>query len=140
MHLEHPIAPAIDAVRYSRLIAEVAPKVIKTEGENAAALAIAEKLMAKGEDGRTPEEDAALELLTMLIGQFEEEAYPAPDGDPVGALRFLMENNDLKPGDLIDEIGSRARVSEILSGKRSISKEQAKRLGDRFKLSPAVFI
>jgi HTH-type transcriptional regulator/antitoxin HigA len=140
MNLEHPVAPVIDAVRYSRLMAEVAPKVIKTEAENDAALVIVERLMEKGDDGRSPEEEAALELLTMLIEQFEEEAYPVPAGDPVGALRFLMESNDLKAADLVDEIGSRAKVSEILSGKRSISKEQAKRLGERFRVSPAVFI
>ena len=140
MNLEHPIAPVIDAVSYSRLMSEFAPKVIKTEAENDAALVIVEKLMEKGDEGRSPEEDAALELLTMLIEQFEEEAYPVPVGNPVSTLRFLMESNNLKAADLVDEIGSRSRVSEILSGKRSISKQQAKLLGDRFKLSLAVFI
>ncbi len=52
MNLEHPIAPVIDAAGYSWLMA-----------------------MQKGDEGRTPEEEAALELLTMLIGQFEEVAY-----------------------------------------------------------------
>jgi antitoxin component HigA of HigAB toxin-antitoxin module len=96
MNPEHPIAPAIDAARYRRLMAEVAPKAIKTEAENDAALCKVEKPMQKGDEGRTPEEEAALELLTMLIEQFEEEAYPAPTRDPVSTLRLLMESNDLK--------------------------------------------
>ena len=60
--------------------------------------------------------------------------------DPVGALRFVMEDRGLKPADLASVLGSRAKAYEILSGKRSISKEQAKRLGQFFRVSPAVFI
>jgi plasmid maintenance system antidote protein VapI len=51
-----------------------------------------------------------------------------------------MEENDLSQADLLDVFGSRSRVSEAVSGKRAISKEQAKRLGDRFRVSPAAFI
>ena len=51
-----------------------------------------------------------------------------------------MEHNGLIAADLADVFGSRARVSEVLSGKRSISKEQAKRLGVRFRVSAAAFI
>lgn len=140
MNFEHPAPAPIDAVRYRRLIADILPRIIKTEAENDAALGIVQKLLEKGDERRTPEEEAALELLTMLIHQFEDEAYPPPAGDAVSALRFLMESNDLNATDLVDVIGSRARVSEILSGKRSISKEQAKRLGQRFKVSPSLFI
>jgi HTH-type transcriptional regulator/antitoxin HigA len=51
-----------------------------------------------------------------------------------------MDGRGLKPTDLAAVVGSRARVSEILSGKRSISKEQAKALGTFFDVSPAAFI
>ena len=63
-----------------------------------------------------------------------------PDAPPVEILRDLMERNGLKAIDLIDVLGSRGKVSEILSGKRAISKEQAKRLGERFNISAAAFI
>jgi HTH-type transcriptional regulator/antitoxin HigA len=116
------------------------PKVIETEAENKAALAIVEKLILKGDDKRSPEEEAALDLLATLIEQFEEKAYPLPSGDPVGALKLMMESHKLKAINLSDIFGSRGRTSEVLSGKRSISKEQAKRLEERFKVSPAVFI
>ena len=55
-------------------------------------------------------------------------------------LWFLMEQNDLKQADLYDVFGSQAIVSKVLSGKRAISKAQAKRLADRFHLSTDVFI
>ena len=137
-----PIAApsGLDLKRYGRLLVKFAPKVIETEAENEAALAIVEKLMKKGDYGRNAEEDAVLELLSSLIEQFERKAYPIPAADPREVLRDLMEHNEVKAIDLAGVLGSRAKVSEILSGKRAISKEQAKRLGARFGVSPAVFI
>src|SRR5579863_4411615 len=142
MIAQNPIAApsGLDVKAYGRLLAKFAPKVIQNEAENEAALAIVERLILKGDGKRSPEEEAALELLSSLVARFEETAYPIPDAEPREALRDLMEHNDLKATDLAGIFGSRARVSEVLSGKRSISKEQAKRLGERFKLSPAVFI
>jgi HTH-type transcriptional regulator/antitoxin HigA len=63
-----------------------------------------------------------------------------PDADPKDVLIDLMEHAEIKAADLAPLLGSRAKVSEILSGKRSISKEQARRLGKFFKVSPAAFI
>lgn len=86
------------------------------------------------------EEEALLELLAQLVERFEEKAYPMPHVEPVAALRELMEQNSLKAADLVPELGSRAKASEILSGKRAISKEQAKKLSASFRVSPALFI
>ncbi len=58
--------------RYGRLLAKFAPKVIETEAENEAALAVVESLMKKGDDRRSQEEEALLELLVSLIEQFEK--------------------------------------------------------------------
>ncbi len=136
------IAPIseLNIAEYGRMLALFAPKVIRTEGENQAALAIVESLLEKGEQNLSPEEQAMFDLVTTLIEQFEERAYPIPDAPPHEVLRDLMEHNGLASVDLAVEIGSRARVSEILTGKRSISKEQAKRLGARFGISAAAFI
>jgi len=140
--IPHPIAgPAgLHVARYGRLLAKIAPKLIETEAENEAALEIVEQLMRKGDENRSPEEDAVLNLLSALIGQFEERAYPIPEAEPREVLRLLMEQKGLQPADLAGVLGSRSKVSEILSGKRSISKEQAKRLGEKFRISPAAFI
>lgn len=126
--------------RYGRLLAKFAPKVIESEAENEAALAIVESLVKKGDEGRSGEEEALLELLLRLVEGFESSYYAPPEGTPLGALQYLMEANGLRAIDLAEVLGGRGRVSDILSGRRGISLAQAKRLGERFRLSPAVFI
>ena len=82
----------LDLKRYGRLLARAVPKVIKTEEENERALAIVESLMEKGEGNMTVEEDVLLELLTDLIHDFEEKAYPIPKSSRTGWLRFCWNN------------------------------------------------
>jgi HTH-type transcriptional regulator/antitoxin HigA len=130
---------ALDPRRYRRLIADVSPVVIETDEENERVLAIVERLMAKGEK-RSSEEDAVLNLLIHLIEQFEGKAYPIRDAAPAEVISFLLEQRGLKPIALAEVLGSRGRTSEILAGKRTISKERAKRLGEFFHISPAAFI
>jgi HTH-type transcriptional regulator/antitoxin HigA len=134
------IAPDIDLKRYGRLLAKAAPTVIRSEEENDRMLGIVETLMAKGEDNLSPEEDALLDLLVDLIHNFEAKAYPVPRSAPHESLEFLLEQRNLKPSDLWPVIGSKSRVSEILAGKRSISKEQAKKLAEFFHVGAGLFI
>lgn len=130
----------LDVKRYARLLAKAVPIVIDSEEENERVLGIVEELMAKGEDNLSREEDALLELLVDLVHDFEAKAYPAPACDPHAALEFLMEQRGLKPSDLLPIIGSRSRISEILAGKRSISKSQAKKLAEFFRVKADLFI
>lgn len=123
---------------YANLLAQYQPKVIATEEENDAAIALAQELEHR--PNRTPEEDALLELLVTLIEKFEEEHYPIPQGTPHAALLHLMEARDLKQEALVGMIGSRGVVSEIINGKRSISKTQAKVLAEFFKVDVSLFI
>jgi HTH-type transcriptional regulator / antitoxin HigA len=132
-------ARSLDRRCYRRLIAEASPVVIETVEENERVLAIVERLMAKGEK-RSPEEDAVLNLLVHLVEQFEEQAYQMDKTAPAEVVAFLLEQRGLKPAALAEVLGSRGRVSEILAAKRSISKEQAKRLGEFFHVSAAAFI
>jgi HTH-type transcriptional regulator/antitoxin HigA len=132
-------ARSLDPGRYRRLIAEVSPMMIETEEENERVLAIVERLMAKGEK-RSAEEVAILNLLVHLVEQFEEKAYQMGEAAPAEMVAFLLEQRGLKPAALAEVLGSRGRVSEILAAKRSISKEQAKRLGEFFQVSAAAFI
>ena len=138
----HTIAgpSGMDVRRYGRLLAKFTPKVIETEDENEEALAVVESLMERGEARLNTEEIALLDLLGTLIEKFERGAYALPDGDPAGALEILMDGRGLKAIDIAPVLGSRARVSEVLSRKRAISKDQAKRLGEFFGVSPAAFI
>lgn len=132
-------ARSLDPHRYRRLIAKVSPVIIETEQENERVLTIIERLMAKAEK-RSAEEDAILNLLVHLVEQFEEKSYPMGEAAPAEMVAFLLEQRGLKPAALAEVLGSRGRVSEIMAAKRSISKEQAKRLAEFFHVSAAAFI
>jgi HTH-type transcriptional regulator/antitoxin HigA len=77
----------------------------------------------------TPNRDE-LEVLSLLVEKYEEENYPMPPSDPVEAIKFLMEQNDLTRKDLQPYIGSTGRVSDILNRKRDLSLTMIKRLHD----------
>jgi HTH-type transcriptional regulator/antitoxin HigA len=135
------LTATIDLKRYGRLLAKATPCVITTEEEHERALATVESLMEKGERKMTPEEDALLDLLTNLIRDYEATAYPPrAKSRPQQIVAVLLEQRDLKPSDLWPIIGSKGRVSEILTGKRSISKEQAKKLAAFFHVRADLFI
>jgi HTH-type transcriptional regulator/antitoxin HigA len=135
------LTATIDLKRYGRLLAKAVPRVITTEEENERAIAMVESLMEKGERNMTPEEDALLDLLTNLIRDYEERAYPPREkSKPHEMVSFLLEQRGLAPKDLWPVIGSRSRVSEILAGKRSISKDQAKKLAEFFHVQADLFI
>ncbi len=123
---------------YASLLAQYRPKVIETEAENDATIALAEELEHRQEP--TPEEKALLELLVRLIERFEEDHYPIPEGTPLSMLLHLMEARDLKQEDLVGVIGSRGVISEVVNGKRSISKAQAKSLAEFFHVDAGLFI
>lgn len=123
---------------YANLLAEVAPKIIETEEEYERALALAEQLtFAKN---RTPEEQALYKLIVMLIEKYEADNYPMEQSAPHEILQHIMESSGTHSSDLVALIGSSSVVSEIVNGKRSISKAQASMLGDYFKVSPSLFI
>lgn len=130
----------LDTRRYGRLLARALPTVIKSEDENNRMLAIVEDLMAQGEDNLAPEEDALLELLVDLVHDFEVKHHPLSPSPPHKMVAFLLEQRGLKPSDLWPVLGSKGRVSEILSGKRAISKDKAKRLAAFFHVGVALFI
>ena len=80
-----------------------------------------------------------METIGSLIETYESKNYPDREGDPINALKALMEEHGLKQSDL-PEIGSQGVVSEIISGKRQLNVRQLKLLSERFKVSPAVFV
>ncbi len=94
------------------------PKVIKTEADYEAALAYVETLM-DAEPG-SPEEEA-LEVFALLIDNYEQTHHPIDLPDPIEAIKFRMEQQDLIQKDLAPYLGSQSRVSEVLNGKRPLS-------------------
>jgi HTH-type transcriptional regulator / antitoxin HigA len=127
-----------DQTVYSNLLKEYIPQVIETELEYDRALAIAEKLTFAKD--RTPEEKALHKLVVTLIEAYEIENYPMEESTPHKIFQHLMESSGTRQADLVGIIGSSGVVSEVVGGKRSISKTQAKALGAYFKVSSSLFI
>jgi HTH-type transcriptional regulator/antitoxin HigA len=124
--------------QYVQLLSELVPVVIETEAENERALRVVETLMHKVD--RTEAESGILKLLAVLIGDFEQKHYSLGEASPLETLKELMSARDMAARDLWPIFGSKGIVSEVLSGKRGISKVAAKRLGETFSVSPALFI
>ena len=102
-------------------------KLIKTQAEYADALARIEKLMdAKAGTARGDE----LEILSLLVHTYEEDRFPIDQPDPITAIRFRMEQQGLRPKDLAPILGGRSKVSEVLSGRRSLSLKMIQCLTD----------
>jgi HTH-type transcriptional regulator/antitoxin HigA len=132
----------IDNTKYAEILATALPRKIETETENERVLKIVENLMSKGEDNLSPEEETLLVLLSELIEDFEEKAYPevGSSSTPRDVLAFLMDQQGLKQKDLVDIFSSSGTISQVLNGARQISKAQAKALAERFKVSAELFI
>ena len=127
-----------DRATYGNLLAEIAPQAIESEEEYDRLLAVAERLtFAKNS---TPEEGVLYKLLVTLIEVYETEKYPSDKPEPHEILQHIMESSGTRQADLVGIIGSSGVVSEVVNGKRAISKAQAKALGDYFKISPSLFI
>jgi HTH-type transcriptional regulator/antitoxin HigA len=129
----------IDPIRYRRLLSRTMPVVIETEEENARMLTIVEKLMAKGES-LSAEEEKLLKLLARLVEDFEERYYRPRDATPLEVLHHLMEARGVKQSQLWEVFGSKGIASEVLNGKRGISKTHARALANYFHVSADLFV
>lgn len=132
-------ATNFNPTRYKRLLAAAMPVPIESEDENERMLAVVERLMAKG-DNMSAEEEALLRLLSALIEDFEENHYRPADATPLEVLRHLMDARGERQSDLWELFGSKGVASEVLSGKRAISKAHARRLAEHFNVSADLFI
>jgi HTH-type transcriptional regulator/antitoxin HigA len=129
----------IDPVRYRRLLSRTMPVVIETEEENERMLTVVEKLMNKGEN-LSAEEEKLLKLLARLIEDFEQRVYHPPEADPLEVLHHLMEARGIKQSQLWEVFGSKGIASEVLNGKRGISKTHARALADYFHVPADLFV
>jgi HTH-type transcriptional regulator / antitoxin HigA len=127
-----------DQSTYTNLLVQISPKIIETEAEYDRALAIAEQLTFN--KNKTPEERAIYQLLVMLIEAYETKHYALPVSKPHEILQHIMESSGTEQSDLIGKLGSLEVVSQLVNGDRSMTIEQAKILGDMFKVSPQLFI
>lgn len=72
-----------------------------------------------------------LEVLVTLVEAYEQKRYPIDPPDPIEAIKFRMEQLELKPSDLADILGGRNRVSEILNRKRKLTVDMMRSLRKR---------
>lgn len=123
---------------YPELLAKHPPRLIRTEAENERFTRLLEDL-----DGRhaslTRAERELADLLTLLIENFEEQRYRLPKASPLEAVRFLMDQHQLRQKDMLDVFGTPSIASEVLSGKRELSKEHIRRLSERFSVPVELF-
>jgi HTH-type transcriptional regulator/antitoxin HigA len=125
------------AANYAALLSETRPQVIRDERQNQAYVRLLEKLTSKKSVTRA--EEKLIELLAVLIEDFEAKHFRVPEATPVAIIRHLMEAHGLRQKDLVSIFGTESIASEVLHGKRELTKEHIKRLSARFGVSPAVF-
>lgn len=112
-------------------------KPIKSKRDYKAALEEAEALWTAKPD--TPQADR-LEVLTLLIADYEAKHYPIPDPDPIDFLHYVIETRGLTRKDLEPHIGSRGRVAEILNRTRPLTLEMVRRLSEGLNIPADVMI
>jgi HTH-type transcriptional regulator / antitoxin HigA len=123
---------------YAELLAKSLPRPIRTNEELRRLTALLLELDER--DSRTTEEDALAEVLTLLIEDYEDNRYPLPRVSPYESLKALMVDRGLKHKDIWPVLGNKGTATEVLNGRRSISKAQAKRLAEFFRVPVDLFL
>jgi HTH-type transcriptional regulator/antitoxin HigA len=114
-------------------------KVIKSEKEHETALAEISSLIDRDPEPGTPEADR-LEVLTVLVENYESQTFPKRVPEPLEAIRFRMEQQNLKQRDLVPYIGSPSKVSEVLSGKRPLTLSMMRALHSHLGIPASVLL
>lgn len=112
-------------------------KPIRTQKDYKAALSEAERLWDA--PSKSPEADR-LDVLTLLIEDYERRHFPIADPDPIEFLNHVMEARGMTRKDLEPYIGPRGRVSDILNRVRPLSLDMIRRLADGLDLPAEVLI
>ena len=112
-------------------------KPIKTETDYNQALERLEVIFDSKKGSATGDE---LEILAILIENYENEHFPIGFPDPVEAIKFRMEQMGYNQNDLAKVVGLKSRASEILNKKRKLSLEMIRQLHENFKIPTEVLI
>lgn len=106
-------------------------KAIKNEEDYQQALKRLEVIFDAPVDSQEGDE---ADILSILIEKYEDEHYPIGPPDPIEAIKFRMEQMDMKKSDLANIIGYKSRVSEIFSKKRKLTLQMIRKLHDKLKI------
>ena len=125
---------------YAELLLETEPQVIENCQQYDAIHGRVHALILRGRS-RTPDETKLLRLLSLLIQDYDRRhAMPPDDSSPAERLQYLLEVSGKNPADLLPVFGQRSHVNEALNGKRPVSANQARKLGEIFHLKPGYFL
>ena len=102
-------------------------QIIHTDTQHRDALAELNRLLVLDPEPGTSDAEE-LGLLALTVESYEKERFPIAPPDPVDAIRFRMDQAALAQRDLVPYIGSKSKVSEVLSGKRPLSLRMIRRL------------
>lgn len=125
------------AIDYGELLSRTKPEVVGGDRQHHLYVEQLEKLT--GQAVVTPAEEKLIKLLTVLVEDYETRSFPVPEASPIDIIRHLMEAHSLRQKDLVDVFGTESIVSDVLNGKRDLTKEHIRRLSHRFHVSPSVF-
>ena len=114
-------------------------KPIKTTDQYENALGRIYELMQSEIKENTPKSDE-LEVLSILVKEYETEHYPMPSPNPLDAIKFRLDQMGLSEKELGEILGYRSRKSEILSGKRKLSLAMIRRLNEVLHIPAEVLI
>ena len=114
-------------------------KQIKNKAQYEDALARVYELMQKDLKPESKDSDE-LEVLSILIKEYEMEHYPVPNPTPLEAIKFRLEQMGMSEAELSDILGYRSRKSEFLSGKRKLSLAMIRKLNEILHIPAEVLI
>jgi HTH-type transcriptional regulator/antitoxin HigA len=112
-------------------------KPLKTESDYREALKRMEQIFDAA-IGSVESDEA--DILGLMIDEYEKKHYPIDAPDPIEAIKIRMEEMQLKQIDLVDVIGGKSRVSEVLNRKRKLTVEMIRNLTIRLNLSSEILI
>lgn len=115
------------------------PRLIKSDDEYRAYLAEVERLVQLDPPSNSSQGER-LELLVLLIEQFEQRKFPFEKPDPIEAIQFRMAEQDLRQADLVPYFGSRSRVSEVLARKRPLTVQMIRDLSEGLGISTEILV
>ena len=126
--------------RYMELVRELPLRPLRTKAEFRQAAQVLDALVTAPEGSLSAGEQDYLETLVLLIEDYDRRHRPVQDEpDPITILKHLMESNDMSISDLGQLLGSKGNASEILRGKRALSKTHIAKLATRFAVDVSLF-
>lgn len=136
------IASPVYTAAYRKLIREFPLRTIRTKAEAAAARKILDRIFRNDDGDSDKGEEAYADVLAGLLGDYEDRHDPVKsDATGLEVLRELMNQNNLVQSDIAKLFGiSHAAVSMIMSGRRELTMDHARKLGARFGIDAGVFI